>query len=44
MLLLLINLFSVQKGAIDFRGYMIDLPTVQQARNILRLAEATEDK
>ncbi|CAH3198254.1 unnamed protein product, partial [Porites evermanni] len=29
------------KGAIDFHGYMIDMPTVQQARNVLRLAEAT---
>ena len=36
--------FFVQQGAIDFHGYMIDMPTVQQARNVLRLAEATQDK
>ncbi|XP_015747411.1 PREDICTED: citrate lyase subunit beta-like protein, mitochondrial [Acropora digitifera] len=30
------------KGAIDFHGCMIDMPTVQQARNVLRLAELTQ--
>lgn len=30
------------KGAIDFHGCMIDMPTVQQARNVLRLAQLTQ--
>jgi len=30
------------KGAVDFHGCMIDMPTVQQARNVLRLAELTQ--
>ncbi|XP_068679193.1 citramalyl-CoA lyase, mitochondrial-like isoform X1 [Montipora capricornis] len=44
----LVNAFQLHekegKGAIDFHGYMIDMPTVQQARNVLRLAEATKRK
>ena len=34
--------FFFQQGAIDFHGCMIDMPTVQQARNVLRLAELTQ--
>lgn len=44
----LVNAFEEQervgKGAINFHGNMIDMPTVQQARNVLRLAEATQKK
>lgn len=44
----LVNAFEEQervgKGAINFHGNMIDMPTVQQARNVLRLAEATQEK
>lgn len=44
----LVNAFEEQervgKGAIDFHGNMIDMPTVQQARNVLQLVEATQRK
>ncbi|CAH3108524.1 unnamed protein product [Pocillopora meandrina] len=44
----LVNAFEEQervgKGAINFHGNMIDMPTVQQARNVLRLAEVTQKK
>ena len=32
------------RGAFSFRGHMIDMPTVKQARNVLALVQGEEGK